>query len=395
MRATLACLFLSGAVLLSGCFSRDLRIGVAVPLSGPNAKTGRDILNGVMLAAEDWNQKGGVDGRKVVVFPEDDRSTPEQGQAAARRLIEQKVIGVIGHYNSAVSLATADLYEQAQTLMISPGTTAPKLTDSGRKWVFRTIGRDDQQARTAVEYVARNGFRRIVVLDNGGVYGQGIAQEFTRQAGFFKLNILLKETLPPADAQSTLMQRLRNLQPQLIFYGGEHSEAATLARDLKQHGIFAPLMGGDALFDNEFVRLTGKEYAAGALMTFADLDLTPTFRSTYKRKFGEVGPLSGYAYDAATILLEAINQADSTKRDKVRGAVAQTRNFKGVTGTLSFNGKGDVRNPVFEVWQVDANGTLILAPERAPKGGKAGARLALSARIPTPKPKPSASPQTK
>jgi branched-chain amino acid transport system substrate-binding protein len=394
MRAT-ACLFLSGALLLSSCLSRDLRMGVAVPLSGPNAKTGRDILNGVMLAAEDWNQKGGVDGRKVVVFPEDDHSTPEQGKAAAQRLIEQKVIGVIGHYNSAVSLATADIYEQAQTLLISPGTTAPKLTDSGRKWIFRTIGRDDQQARAAVEYVARNGFRRIAVLDNGGVYGKGLAQEFIRQAGFFKLDILVHESLPPADAQSTLLQRLRQLQPQLIFYGGEHSEAAPLARDLKQTGVFAPLMGGDALFDNEFVRLTGQEYAAGALMTFADLDLSPAFRTAYKRKFGEVGPLSGYAYDAATILLDAINRADSTKREKVRTAVAQTRNFQGVTGVLSFNNKGDVRNPVFEVCQVYPAGQLVLAPERTPKGGKAGARLALSARLAAPKPQPSASPQKK
>jgi branched-chain amino acid transport system substrate-binding protein len=158
----------------------EIMVGIAGPLSGSALPSGEQTEIGAQKAFEHLNDKGGLLGEEIIVTSVDDACDPEQAKAAARQLVSEGVIFVLGHFCSHTSIAASKIYEEAGIIMISPGSTNPKVTDDGGPNVFRVIGRDDQQGTIAGDYLAdTHGDRNIAILHDGQTYGLGLA-EFTK-----------------------------------------------------------------------------------------------------------------------------------------------------------------------------------------------------------------------
>lgn len=379
------CLSAASLLLISACSgsgqtgSGTIKIGVGAPLTGPNAKPGQDILNGVKLAVDEKNASGGIGGKQIELLEADDRSDPREGINAANKLVNSGAVGVIGHYNSGVSIpASAEVYEKSQVVEITPGSTNPQFTERGLKWVFRTIGRDDQQGQVGAAFALAHKLKNVVVIHNKGAYGQGLAEEFKKNLEAGGGKTLLFDSVNKDDKDfSPILTKIKTLKPDLIFYGGEYQDGALFSRQSKQVGIKAPIMGGDALYDKDYIKLTGPDYAAGNFVTFSTGNQSAEFQKNYTAKFGELGPYSAYSYDAAKILIAAIETAGADDPEKLRDAVAATKNFPGVTGSISFDPKGDLTQAGFSVWEV-AKGDFAIAgagstPAEAAKGKPADA----------------------
>lgn len=358
-RSVLACLAsvaLSVAMSAVAPFPLDaaeaLRIGVQGPMTGALAKQGKDMLNAARLAVDETNARGGIRGRKVEIVTGDDKGEPREGILAARHLASSGVLGVVGPYNSGVAIpVTAEVYDPAGISVLTVATN-PRVTDRGLATVFRVIGRDDQQGAIAAREMRRLGARRAAVLHNKNAYGQGLATEFADafRAGGGQIVFLDGVSSGEKDFTPTLT-RLKQSNPDLIFFGGEYQDAGPLLKQARKTGIQARFMSGDATLDPTFVTLAGSRAAEGAMVTFPP-PASRTFEQRYRKRFGEPGPYSGYAYDGTRILLEAIRRVPSADARAVSREIARTRNFPGVTGSISFDSRGDLTRAGFILWEV-------------------------------------------
>lgn len=359
-----AAVLLSSSLAACGDESNTLKIGVGAPLTGPNAKTGQDLLNGVRLAVMEKNAQGGLHNKQVEVISGDDRSDPREGIVVANKMANSGVIGVIGHYNSGVSIpASAEVYNPMKIINISPASTNPVYTERGLKYIFRTVGRDDLQGKVAADFSIQKGWKKMAVIHNKGAYGQGLAEEFAKNVKAQGGSILIFDGINKDDKDfSPVLTKIKAMNPELLFYGGEYQDGALFTRQAKQVGITVPVMGGDALYDKDFVRLTGQEYAQGSLVTFAAGSQSTAFNKSFSEKFGEVGPFSAYAYDATNILFAAIAKAGpQATPEAIRDEVAKTKDFPGATGQIGFDAKGDLLRSGFIVWEVNASGDFVQA----------------------------------
>ncbi|MEB3205479.1 MAG: branched-chain amino acid ABC transporter substrate-binding protein [Candidatus Sericytochromatia bacterium] len=330
------------------------KLGVAAPLTGPLAKMGADIRQGVQVAVDEVNAAGGIRGQKVTLVIEDDKGDPREGMVVASKLVQSGVLGVVGHLNSGISIpASKEVYAPASVAMVTPASTNPQLTERGLKNVFRTIGRDDQQGKDAAEYVLGRGIRKVAVLDNKNAYGQGLADVFRRTFVKGGGTIILSDSVTSGDKDFTpILTRIKAKGPELLFFGGEYQDAGLLAKQARRVGIRFPLMGGDGILDGTFVTLAGIKAAEGTLATGPGGTSQKGFNVVYSKRYGEPGAYSAYSYDAAHVLMAAMGRAGKADRKAVLAAVATTRNHPGVTGRITFNAKGDQPNFKFSVWTV-------------------------------------------
>lgn len=353
---------LVASLALPATAADTIKIGVAAPLTGALAKMGQDIRNGVDLAVSDQNAKGGVLGKKIELVVGDDKGDPREGITVANKLVQSGVLGVVGHLNSGITIpASKEVYAPAKVAMITPASTNPEVTERGLKNVFRTIGRDDQQGKDAAVYALKAGYKTAVVLHNKNAYGQGLAEVFKKNYEQGGGTILMFDGIQTGDKDfSPVLTRVRSKKPALVFFGGEYQDGGLLVAQSRKVGLKAPFMGGDGLFDPLFVKLAGKKAAEGALITFPPFDKAGKFAQAYAAKFrSPPGAYSGYSYDSAMILLDAIARAKKADRSAVIAQVGKTRNHKGVTGTITFNGKGDQPGFKFGVWRIQ-NGDFTL-----------------------------------
>ncbi len=350
--------FLVGMVLLAGwgCTKKSnvIKIGIAGPMTGDQSKMGNDFKNGVTLAVEEWNAKGGVLGKKIEMIVGDDQHDPKQAVSVANRLVDEGVVGVIGHFNSSCSIPASDIYNRAGVPMISPGSTNPQLTEKGYPGVFRVCGRDDQQGRVAAAFVMRRlKVKKVAVIDDKTTYGQGLADEFSKAiAG--RADVVYNGGIVQGDKDfKSVLTAIREKDPDLIFFGGIYPEMGLLVRQARELGIAAPFMSGDGSIDPKFVEIAGAQAAEGTYLTFSpDPDNIPTakdFISRYHSRFGELGPYSIYSYDAANILLSAIKAANTTD-GKVIESRLHSMEFTGAAGKIRFDAKGDVTAAPYVVW---------------------------------------------
>ena len=343
-------------VVMGGCQKKEevIKIGVAAPLTGDQAKIGTDLRNGVTLAVEEWNAKGGVLGKKIAVVAVDDQHDPKQAVSVANKLVNERVAGVVGHFNSSCSIPSSDVYHRGGVPMISPGSTNPQLTEKGYRGVFRVCGRDDQQGKVGAEFVINKlNLKRIAVIHDKTTYGQGLADEF-RKFVKGKVEIVYYGGIIQGDKDfKTVLTSVREKNPQLIYFGGIYPEAGLLVKQARELGIAVPFMSGDGTIDPKFVEIAGVKAAEGTYLTFSpDTKQIPTAKSfveNYERKYGEIGPYSVYAYDAANILLTAVREAGSSEGKAVMDKL-HSMEFSGALGKIRFDEKGDVTVSPYVVW---------------------------------------------
>jgi branched-chain amino acid transport system substrate-binding protein len=349
----------AAAIAFGGAaFAQDLvvRIGHVGPTSGAIAHLGKDNEMGARMAIDELNAKGVMIGNRKARFEllaEDDAADPKQGTAAAQKLVDSRVNGVIGHLNSGTTIPASKIYSDAGIPQISPSATNPRYTRQGYKTAFRVVADDVHLGGTLGRYaVEKLKGQRIAVIDDRTAYGQGVADEFEKGVKSKGGNVVGREfTNDKATDFTAILTSLKAKNPDIVFFGGMDAVAGPMMRQMKQLGINAKFMGGDGICTGELPKLAAGTMAdgqvvcaeAGGVEGEAKKSMDE-FKAKFKAKFNtDVQLYAPYAYDATMAMVAAMQKAGSAEPAKYLPEL-QKISYKGVTGTIAFDNKGDIRN---------------------------------------------------
>lgn len=357
MNKTLVSIALTAAFAATSASAQTVvKIGHVGPMTGNIAQLGKDNEAGAKLAIEDLNAKklkiGGQE-LKFELLSEDDAADPKQGTAAAQKLVDAKVNGVIGHLNSGTSIPASKIYNDAGIPQISPSSTAPKYTQQGHKTAFRVVANDGQLGGTLGKYAVKElQAKSIAIIDDRTAYGQGVADEFAKAVKAAGGKVVGREyTNDKATDFSAILTKLKGAKPDLVFFGGMNAVAGPMLRQMKQLGLQVKYMGGDGICTADLPTLAGEGMADGQVICAEaggvegpHAKAMDDFKSRFKTKFGmEVQIYAPYVYDATMAMVAAMQKADSTDPKKYLPQLAKVR-YEGVTGTIAFDPKGDILN---------------------------------------------------
>ena len=351
-----------------------VKIGHVGPTSGAIAHLGKDNENGAIMAIEELNAAGVmIDGKKVKLelMAEDDAADPKQGTAVAQKLADAKVAGVIGHLNSGTSIPASKIYSDAGIPQISPSATNPKYTRQGFKTTFRVVADDVHLGGTLGKYaVGTLKGKAIAVVDDRTAYGQGVAEEFVKAVEAAGGKVVAKEfTTDKATDFNSILTTIKGKKPDVVFFGGMDAVAGPMLKQMKSLGIKAKFMGGDGICSTELIKLAGD--AAGDDQVFcaeaggvegeakAGMD---DFKAKFKTKFNaDVQVYAPYVYDSVKIMVAAMVAANSADPAKYLPVLAATKDFKGVTGPITFDEKGDIKNGALTLKTIKGGQLVTLA----------------------------------
>lgn len=351
-----------------------VKIGIGAPLTDGAVALGEGIVRGAKLAVKQANESQELKdlGITIETTEGDDRGKPEVGTNVAQQFAsDQAMVGVVGHLNSGVSIPASTIYAQANLVQVTPASTNPDLTiGNSIDSVFRTCTIDSVQGPSAADAAFNDlGFKTVFVVDDSTPYGTGLAAAFRGQfekdggktVGFEKT----------ADNQSdfkALVTKIKGKNPDFVYYGGIYNAGALFTKQLKEGGVAKPIMGGDGLYDGEYVNLAGKDAAEGDFATSVGLPLDQLpkgqdFKTAFEAEYpGEqIAAYDAYAYDAAQVIINGIKAAAAeVGADKLTtpegkkaiiAAVAKT-NIEGLTGPISFDENGDTTNKAITLYTV-------------------------------------------
>jgi len=339
--------------------SAQIKVGVAGPSTGEYATFGKQLTDGAELAAADINAKGGVLGQKIEVLKGDDACDPKQAVSVANKFASEGVKFVDGHFCSSSSIPASKVYTEEGILQITPASTNPKFTEEGSWNTFRTCGRDDQQGKVAGHTLATEfKDRKVAILHDNTTYGKGIADE-TKKAmnAEGKKEALYQAYVPGEHDYTALVSRLKEAGIDVVYFGGYHSEIGLIARQAREQGLKATLIGPDSLTAKELWQISGPA-GEGLMFTFpSDPRNRPTAAAVVKEfKDKSIDPEGYvlYTYAAMQVWAEAATKANSTDPKKV-AEVLRAGTWPSVLGDVSFDKKGDVTK-VDYVWYIWHNG---------------------------------------
>jgi branched-chain amino acid transport system substrate-binding protein len=369
MKTKLTLVAMSAILLLAACGKKDdtIKIGHVGPTSGSIAHLGKDNELGARMAIDDLNAKGFKIGDKVVKFSllaEDDAADPKQGTAAAQKLVDAKINGVIGHLNSGTSIPASKIYSDAGIPQISPSATNPKLTRQGFKTTFRVVADDVHLGGTLGRYAvdALKG-KSIAVIDDRTAYGQGVAEEFEKAVTAKGGKLVGHEfTTDKSTDFMAILTKLKATNPDVLFFGGMDAVAGPMLKQAKQLGLKVKFLGGDGICTAELVKLAADGMEDGQVICAeaggvegeqkAGMD---KFAADFKTKNNvEVKLYAPYVYDAVMVMADAMQKAGSSDPAKYLPVLAKTEGYKGVTGTISFDEKGDIKNGALTLYTYKA-----------------------------------------
>ncbi len=347
--------------VLSGCGpgNATINIGLAGCQSGSDAQIGTSMLNGSRVAIEEWNAKGGVLGKKINPIILDDEGKSDKAVNVAQTLVDDGVVAVIGHFNSSCTIPASRVYNDAtpRVLEISPGSTNPTYTEQGFPDAFRICGRDDAQGSVAAEFL-RDTLKldKIAILDDKTSYGQGIADEVKKNFEAKGGTVVVYSGIGKDEHEfRTNIDVIKGSGAQALFWGGMYGQGGPLFVQLRQAGVNIPFVSDDGAFDQAMIDTVGKD-ATNIYLTFGkDYHAMPgaaDFIKKYNDMFHEPeGAYSVYGYDAANVILTAMQKAGTTDADKV-SAVMKSQPFDTILGKIEFNEKGDVKQSGYIIWTI-------------------------------------------
>jgi branched-chain amino acid transport system substrate-binding protein len=349
-----------------GAQGATVKIGVPAPLSGGNAAIGEDVVRAAKLAVDEANAKGGVlNGRKLEIVELDDACDAQQSVSVAHKLIEGGVVAVAGGYCSSAAIPASAVYHDEHVVFIADASSNPKLTEQGFENVFRVIGRDDQQGPYAAGFMMQNlKAQRIAIVHDNTVYAKGLA-DATKAAieGKPGVQIVFFDAVTPGEKDfSATLTKVKSLNPDVTYFTGYYPEGGLVLKQFKELGVSGKFMAGDANNDPTYIKEAGVA-AEGTLVTSTplpqDLTTASSFIGRYKARYKlDPGPYSAFEYDCVNIVIDAIKRAGTTDRAAIVKAVAATKDFKGTSGTITFNAKGD-RTSIIYVMYVIKNGQFV------------------------------------
>lgn len=328
-----------------------VKIALVCPLTGDVAAMGQGMKNAAVLAIEEANRNKLLKYTRFELLALDDRADPKEAVNAASQIVSDKdVYGVAGHLNSGCSIPASAVYHRHNVLMISPASTNPKLTLQGFKNVFRICTTDEVQGSFAAEFVYKNrNFKHLAVIHDKTPYGQGLAEEFRQTFQALGGTVLCFEGINLGDRDfKALLIKIKNLNPQAIYFGGMYQEGGLISKQAKQLGLDIPLIGGDGIYSPEYMKIAGKasegDTATMIGLPAEKLPKAKDFIKEYRTRFPDTDmqPYDPYTYDTINIIIEAIKNA-GMDREKIIEHV-RTIEYEGLIGTTRFDDKGDTLN---------------------------------------------------
>jgi ABC-type branched-subunit amino acid transport system substrate-binding protein len=346
-----------------GAEMKVIKIATQSPLSGGQAALGEGIKNGAQLAVEQNSASLGRAGYKIELVPFDDQAKPDVGVANAKNLVtDTAILAVVGHLNSGVAIPSSEVYKDSNLVMVSPANTNPVVTERKLKNVFRVVGRDDVQGVVGAEFAKSLGVKSAYVLHDKTAYGQGVAQFFQTTALGMGFRMLGFEGTEEKANFDPIITPIIARRPDLVYFGGIYDQAAVFFKQARAKGLRAKFLGPDGMDSSELAKIAGNAIVNMHYTTVAGpVSVYPAaakFARDYKAKYGkDPEPFAAQAYDATVIALQAIQRAATAAkgvptRDQVTAEVAKTRALKGLTGTFTFNAKGDVDPATYFVLQI-------------------------------------------
>jgi len=347
-------------------------VAVVGPITGQYASFGAQMKNGGELAIEDINAAGGVLGKKLDLEFGDDACDPKQAVAVANQMTGNNVALVAGHYCSGSSIPASKVYAEANIVQISPASTNPAFTDNrAGPNIYRVCGRDDQQGGVAGKYIASHfSDKKVAFVHDKTAYGKGLADETKKAMNEAGKQEAMYEAITAGEKDySALVSKLKQANIDLVYFGGYHTEAGLIIRQMRDQGMNTILMGGDALITQEFWSITGPA-GEGTLMTFSpDPRKNPAAAEVVKRfkdKGIEPEGYVLYTYAALQAWKQAAEKAKSIESADVVKAMNDTE-FDTVIGKFKFNEKGDPNLPPYAVYRW-SNGTYDEISDQASAG---------------------------
>ncbi|HSV51545.1 MAG TPA: branched-chain amino acid ABC transporter substrate-binding protein [Burkholderiaceae bacterium] len=339
-----------------------VKIGHVAPVSGAQAHYGKDNENGVRMAIEDLNAKGVTIGGKKVkleIQAEDDAADPKQGTAAAQKLCDAKVAGVVGHLNSGTTIPASKVYNDCGIPHVTGAATNPNLTKPGYKTTYRIIANDNALGAGLAFYAADTlKLKKVAIIDDRSAYGQGVAEVFKRTALSKGMTVVDEQfTTDKATDFMAILTAIKSKAPDAIFYGGMDPQAGPMLRQMEQLGLGnVKYFGGDGICTAEIAKLAAGAKTLNNVVCAeggASLQKMPggdAWKKRYDAKYpNQFQVYSPYTYDATFLLVDAMVRAKSWD-PKVYTPELIKSSFKGVTSTIAFEPNGELKNPAITLY---------------------------------------------
>ncbi|WDD91785.1 branched-chain amino acid ABC transporter substrate-binding protein [Burkholderia sp. FERM BP-3421] len=335
-----------------------VKIGSVEPLTGGIAHLGKDNENGARLAVEEINAKGlTIGGQKITLQldGQDDAADPRTATQVAQKLVDDKVVAVIGHLNSGTSIPASKIYSDAGIVQISPSATNPAYTQQGFKTTYRVVATDAQQGPALASYAQSKGIKSVAVVDDSTAYGQGLANQFEKKAKVLGLKVLSHDaTNDKAVDFRAILTKIKGENPDAIMYGGMDATGGPFAKQARQLGLRAKIFSGDGVCTEQLSDLAGEAVEnIVCSQAGAALEKMPggaAFLAKYQKRFGQAIKFDApFAYDAVYIVVDAMKRANSVDPAKILAAMPAT-DYKGVIGQTMFDAKGDLKQSVISLY---------------------------------------------
>ena len=349
-----------------------VKIGHVAPVSGAQAHYGKDNENGARMAIEELNAQGVTIGGKKIKFElvaEDDAADPKQGTAAAQKLCDAKVAGVVGHLNSGTTIPASKVYNDCGIPHVTGAATNPNLTKPGYKTTFRIIANDNALGAGLAFYAADTlKLKTVAIVDDRTAYGQGVADVFKKTAAAKGMKVVDEQfTTDKATDFMAILTAIKSKNPDAIFFGGMDPQAGPMLRQMEQLGMGnVKYFGGDGVCTSEIAKLAaGAKTLANVVCAEggSSLDKMPggkAWKAKYDAKYpNQFQVYSPYTYDATMLLVDAMKRANSVD-PKVYTPEIRKSNFKGVTAAIAFEDNGEMKNPAITLYKyVDGKKTPL------------------------------------
>lgn len=311
------------ACSLGACSPKEIKVGVVLPLSGQSSSRGEDMLNAAVLAVEERNQTGGIEGKRISLHIEDDRDDPEKALVVSETLIASDVLAVIGHYSSSATQMTLPHYAKAGLSLISPAVALTHISGEGQTF-FRTLNTNKKQAVTASQWIRQAGYQQVAIVHNTSTYGRDLAQQMLialRQSP--QKEIPQRITVLEDDGSIEALEKFQKDIPELVFYAGGYKAASRFLNGLFGQGVAVDWMGGHTLWEHDFIRLLGAEQArTGWVMATTPTPESAVFNTLYSQRFGRPGPFAYSTYMALQSLFQSLEEGpEKPTRETVNKAL--------------------------------------------------------------------------
>lgn len=349
-----------------------VRIGQVGPLTGQIAHLGKDQQNGAQLAVEEINKQGLVVGGQKITLQldaQDDAADPRTATQVAQKLVDDHVVAVVGHLNSGTTIPASKIYSDAGITQISPSATNPQYTQQGFRTTYRVVATDAQQGPALANYAKKQGVKTVAIVDDATAYGQGLADQFAKQAATLGIKVLSHDaTNDKAVDFRAILTKIKGENPDAIMYGGMDATGGPFAKQSKQLSLKAKVFGGDGLCSDDLANLAGSAtdqvVCSQPGMAIEKMAGGKRFEDKYMARFNQAIVLyAPFTYDAVYIIVDAMKRADSIDPAKILAAMPAT-NYDGVIGNVQFDAHGDLKHGVISMYGYKSGKRALIGVEQ-------------------------------